>query len=261
MNPNQGDINRIIQQGYQINTSNFISRGWEIFSHNMGGFIGFFVISVLISLGLGFIPFIGNLAVVVVSGPLNAGNFIVSFKIIKRLPTTFGDFFKGFQNTYFLPVFLAGLLIGLMITLFWIPSIICYTLIVVSLLAQGTAAQDGNFSIASVPPVLGILVLVFSLLALIPTIYLSTSYIFTVPLIIGKKMQAWSAMEASRKLITKQWWSFFGFSVVLGLINLAGALLCGLGLLLTVPLTICAVAAAYTHIIGSPSFDPARADG
>jgi uncharacterized membrane protein len=40
--------------------------------------------------------------------------------------------------------------------------------------------------------------------------------------------------------------------VVLGLLNLAGALICFLGLLITVPLTSCALAAAYERIIGLP---------
>jgi hypothetical protein len=58
-------------------------------------------------------------------------------------------------------------------------------------------------------------------------------------------------METSRKLISKQWFPFFGFTIVLGLINFAAILLtCGLGLLLTGPLTVCAVAAAYENIVG-----------
>ena len=44
--------------------------------------------------------------------------------------------------------------------------------------------------------------------------------------------------------------AIFGFLFVLGLINVAGALVCGLGLLVTVPFTTCAIAAAYEHIFG-----------
>jgi uncharacterized membrane protein len=57
-------------------------------------------------------------------------------------------------------------------------------------------------------------------------------------------------MEASRKLITKNWFSFFGFGLVLFLINLGGALLLGVGLLVTIPISACAVAAAYADIVG-----------
>jgi uncharacterized membrane protein len=97
------------------------------------------------------------------------------------------------------------------------------------------------------------------ILLIAPGIYLAIAYIFTVPLIVGKKMEFWPAMEASRKLITKKWTSFFGFSLVLTLINFAGVLLCGVGLLFTAPLTICAIAAAYESIVGLPVFDPSQA--
>jgi len=57
-------------------------------------------------------------------------------------------------------------------------------------------------------------------------------------------------MEASRKIITKKWFSMFFFILILGLLNLGGLLLMGFGLLLTVPLSGCAVIAAYEDIVG-----------
>jgi uncharacterized membrane protein len=96
-------------------------------------------------------------------------------------------------------------------------------------------------------------------LGLVGAIYLGVSYFFAIPLVIGRRMEFWPAMEASRKLVSKNWFSVFGFGFVLGLINFGGALLCFVGLLITVPLTTCAIAAAYERIIGLPSFDPSQA--
>ena len=50
-------------------------------------------------------------------------------------------------------------------------------------------------------------------------------------------MEPWSAMEWSRKLITRNWWQFFALLLVLLVFNLLGLLLVGVGLLLTMPLT------------------------
>jgi uncharacterized membrane protein len=69
-------------------------------------------------------------------------------------------------------------------------------------------------------------------------------------LVLDKKMEFWPAMEASRKIITRNWFSVFGFAIVLFLINVIGAIPLGLGLLLAVPLTYCAWAVAYDDIVG-----------
>ena len=103
-------------------------------------------------------------------------------------------------------------------------------------------------------PVAGII----GIIGLIVAIYLSVSYVFAVPLIIGKKLAFWPAMEASRRLIAKQWFAMFVFILVLGLLNLAGALVLLIGLLITVPLSACAIAAAYESIVGLPTFDPSN---
>ena len=239
-NRNYVELDELIQRNYSVDTGRFISRGWEIFKQNLGGFIGFLLVSLLINIGLALIPLAGSIASAIISGPLNAGNFIVAFKIGKRQQVTFSDFFKGFQNSYFLNLFLATLVIGLFIGASFLP----FALMIVLGVQMGVR-----------PIILGLL----GILLIAPGIYLAIAYIFTVPLIVGKKMEFWPAMEASRKLITKKWTSFFGFSLVLTLINFAGVLLCGVGLLFTAPLTICAIAAAYESIVGLPVFDPSQA--
>jgi hypothetical protein len=58
-------------------------------------------------------------------------------------------------------------------------------------------------------------------------------------------------MELSRKIITKNWWSFFGFLLILFLINFAGILACGVGVLFTLPITSCMLFVAFEDIVGS----------
>jgi uncharacterized membrane protein len=62
-------------------------------------------------------------------------------------------------------------------------------------------------------------------------------------------------MESSRKLISKNWFSFFAFALALFAINILGALLLGVGLLVTIPLSFCAIASAYADIVGLPMTD------
>jgi hypothetical protein len=86
---------------------------------------------------------------------------------------------------------------------------------------------------------------------IIPGIYLFVGWAFAVPFIIFGNMEFWDAMEYSRKLITKKWWNIFGFLLLIMLINIAGALVFFVGLLFTVPITYCAMYAAFEDIVGT----------
>ena len=97
----------------------------------------------------------------------------------------------------------------------------------------------------------GIFVIVGLLLLIIPGLYLGVAYSFTYFFIIFHNMEFWPAMEASRKLITRNWFPVFGFVLVLGIINLLGLLCLGVGLLFTIPLTCCAMYAAFEDVVGT----------
>ncbi len=85
---------------------------------------------------------------------------------------------------------------------------------------------------------------------LLPGIYLAVSYMFTTFLVIDYRMEFWQAMEISRKIISRNWFAFLLFALVLCFINVLGALALGIGLLVTLPVTSCAVAIAYKEIVG-----------
>jgi uncharacterized membrane protein len=89
-----------------------------------------------------------------------------------------------------------------------------------------------------------------SLLCLIPGLIVWAIYQFTFLFIVDKKMDFWPAMQASHALVKKDYLGFTLFSLALLLINVAGALLCLIGLLLTVPLYYAALTAAYRDQIG-----------
>jgi hypothetical protein len=245
-NQNQSDVDSLTQGNYTVDIGAFISRGWELCQSNLGAFIGFTLLTAIIGFVLGLIPLVGTIASAIIGGPLNAGGLIVALKTAKQQPVQFGDFFKGFQNAYFVPLLLTSIVIGLLIGLFFIPMGIAIALI------------DPSSQQAPNPTLLGVLI-VSMLIGLAGALYLGVSYFFAIPLVIGRRMEFWPAMETSRKIVGRKWVSFFGFALVLGLINFAGALLCGLGLLITAPLSTCAIAAAYERIVGLPNFDPSQA--
>lgn len=88
---------------------------------------------------------------------------------------------------------------------------------------------------------------VFALI--IPGIYLSVAYSFSIFFIVFHNLNYWQAMEFSRKLITKKWWSFFGLFLVLGILNALGLMLLIIGVLFTLPFSYAVIYAAYEDII------------
>lgn len=98
--------------------------------------------------------------------------------------------------------------------------------------------------------VMTILILIGFVLLIVPGIYLSIAYAMALPLMAEKEMGIWESLETSRKAITKKWFPFFGFFIVMMLIMLAGALALGIGLIWAMPLTVIAYGIVYRNMFG-----------
>lgn len=112
-----------------------------------------------------------------------------------------------------------------------------------------------GFNVALQPLILaGLLVSALTavgfVLCVLPGIYLAVSYIFVLPLVIDKKLDFWPAMEVSRQVVHKDWWSMFLFAIVMLLIVCLGAIACGLGLIIAMPVVFAAAMYVYEDLFG-----------
>ena len=87
---------------------------------------------------------------------------------------------------------------------------------------------------------------------ILPGIYLGVGYVFALPLVIDKKMDFWPAMELSRQVVHRHWWSIFALVIVLALVAFAGFLVCGIGEVITIPLASAAFLYVYEDLFGAP---------
>ena len=87
-------------------------------------------------------------------------------------------------------------------------------------------------------------------LCIIPGILVAALYLLAPAFIAAQKLDFWEAMEASRKRITPHLFEMSVFVLLLLLINLAGVLLCGIGIFISIPLSFAAVAVAYDDLVG-----------
>jgi uncharacterized membrane protein len=108
-----------------VKIRDYFKVGWELFKKYPGGFVGYFIILVVGSLVLEWVPIIGPLVSIVLVTPLNAGFFVVSAKLLKNQHPEFSDFFIGlrfFQQLAFFGV-ISTILIVIGIFLLVVPGI------------------------------------------------------------------------------------------------------------------------------------------
>ncbi|MBC8094890.1 MAG: DUF4339 domain-containing protein [Akkermansiaceae bacterium] len=243
--PQGVSIDELVGRDYNLSIGQCLSRGWQLLTGNFGLlFVGFLVyLAIEFGFGLlGAIPFIGplfSLANLLIVGPLLGGIYYINLRAIRQQPATVGDVFHGFR-TAFLDLFLGNLVPGLFLVLCFIPVVI---VAVITMLP--------NFRNETDPSAAQIMIVIASaLVCAIPMLILQTNWMFTLALVVDRRMSFWPAMQLSWKMVTKHWWQVFAMVIVVGLINIGGILLCCVGVLITAPLTIAAMMYVYEEIFG-----------
>jgi Protein of unknown function (DUF975) len=95
----------------------------------------------------------------------------------------------------------------------------------------------------------GLLVFAGFILLIIPGIYWAVRYHFFPYLIVDRDMGPVEAIKKSGQMTRGVWWNLFLFWLAVFGINLVGAILCGVGLLFTVPWTFVAIAYVYRTLL------------
>lgn len=244
----------LYREGYDFDLSMYINEGWDIFKQYGWGFFGFAFLAQLISVFLNQIPFIGAIIGGILGAVLTAGFFIVADKIYNQQEFEFGTFFKGFDHI--------GQII-LQVLVLWLFFIVLFAVIagigIWYAVASGLVDLSdfpGNFNYERINSTVDISVMVAMGLIIFGTaVYLSLAYSLSIPFILFGKLKFWDAMETSRKVVTKKFWSFFLMFFVFGLIMLAGFLVLIVGVWAAQGVVYCILYAAYINIAGNQSFD------
>ena len=83
------------------------------------------------------------------------------------------------------------------------------------------------------------------LLLIVPGVILGLMFLFTTYIVIDRERGPIDTMKDSNAITRGYKWQLLGFVLVLALVNLAGAMALGVGLLVTVPVTLLAFAYVY----------------
>jgi len=248
---------------YELDIGGCISRGWELFKNNAGllfvGTLIYLLIEGAITV-FAQIPLVGPLFSIVnlvIAGPLMGGVFYLFLQAIRGQPASAGDVFAGFRLA-FGQLFLGYLVPALLAGLCLIPFVIVLAVKLIPVVGHLKSTTPDSAELQNLLPVIKgtfLTCLPVLLVCLIPMIYLQISWLFTLPLIIDKRMGFWSAMNASWQRVNRHWWQVFGLAVLAGLINIGGLLLCCVGALFTLPIGLGTLMYAYETVC-SPAKPP-----
>lgn len=235
-----------------------LSDGWAIVSKHLGYYILGGIISVAISAGVGIIPIVGGIVNNLILSPcLMAGAVFVTWNISKgRGWADFGDMFKGFN--YLQPMAISTFIQGvasliLMVLVFYnfLPELIDLFKI-----SQGADAftrqaeiKDAALQLFTGKFIVSCIILTVALL------FIAALWAFKNHFIVIYKMQAWPAMEMSRRIARHNLWQLIGFFILLGIIIIISAIPCGIGLLFSLPLMIGSTYSAFAQITGCDQAD------
>ena len=122
------------------------------------------------------------------------------------------------------------------------------TLLTMRMRSRRTAAVP--YFIASV--IVGVMVGIGFIFLIVPGIYLAITFGFFGYNIVDKEHGIVESIEQSAAITKAQKWDLFGFGVALFFFNLAGAIALGVGLLITVPVSMLALAYVYRKLNGEP---------
>jgi len=238
------NINELIENNpepYEFKFSQYLERGFEIVNQFVMGFILFSLLVMLISGAVELLPMGGNLINQIIINPiLGVGAYFVARNISKGDEYNFDQFWKGFQ--FVSPLILMSLI-----------QSAAFLFIVSPILVGGDfnlylewfeELQNMPLAVDSFPGFQ-----TWYLLLLLPIIYLSIAWTYAPLLVIFYDLPAWDAMEASRKIISRQWGIFALFYFLVVIISISGALLFGIGILYTLPIGSCILYASFEDII------------
>ncbi len=112
----------------------------------------------------------------------------------------------------------------------------------------------GGFNLFLDSVVICIITSLFEFVALVlcifPFFIVGALYLFPYLFLADRKFSFWDALEASRKIAARDLLGYTMFFLLLLLLNLGGLILAGIGVLITIPISVAAISVAYREVVG-----------
>jgi len=248
---NQHKIERIVSEDYTFKFGKYITDAVAIFQRS---FFGFVMLTLVIIIGLMFssvIPMVSLIMMLIIAPVLNLGYAIQANKLQNKEVVSLNDMFLGFskiQPLSLVLLFMSGIYILSMIPLFYYLGESLQHIseeYETGEALQAFAQNEPEEFLALVGESISISKI---LLYCLPIFFINIIYLFAPMMVFFYDLSPWKAMEASRKIIMKKWFTFLGFSIVVGIIGAIGIFFFGVGILFTYPIIPLAMYIAFADV-------------
>lgn len=204
---------------YDSPIASCLSRGWTTYRANFGPMLGTMLLMGLIMLVVNGTPYLSMILSIVFNGPLGGGLWNYFVRHVRNLRPMLSDAFSGF-SPQFGQLLLAQLVSGILCMVPVIPGAVVLGVSIV------VVAMSNGQNVLWVAIIIGGALVLAGIVA---SWYLRALWMYALPLIADKKMSFWPAMQLSRKMVAKHWWSNFGLIFLMGLASVLPLLVLGGG--------------------------------
>lgn len=179
---------------------------------------------------------IGGASMYILIGAMLCGIFYCYLQKIDGKPVAFEDLFKGFN--FFLPSFL--LMLILIVPTFVLIGIVYAPFIAAVVMGSKLSEEELIGLIAGS--------LFIDLIFAVVMVCAQTLLFFAFPLIVDRNLSVWEAMKTSAKAVRQNLGGVIGLILVGAVINIVGALACGIGAYFTAPIVLAGNMLAYRKV-------------
>jgi hypothetical protein len=235
----------LIARADKIDVFGCLDRSFQLWKNNFFPLVGVTLLVLVAQMALGMIPILGSIAGLFLNGVFYGGLYYYYIGKLRGEHRELGDAFAGFSKA-FVPLMLASLITAaLTIAIMMICAGPLFISLVKAAIESGhtNTLPDLQFSPLSIAGLI---------IGVIAVFYLSVGWAFTFALVIDKGLGPWTAMEVSRRVVTKQWFRVFAVVFLGAILTLLGLLGLIIGIFFTMPLIFGAILSAYETLCNPP---------
>jgi hypothetical protein len=231
------------------NAANFdlfscLGRSFELWKSNLLPLVGVTTLILAVQFMANMVPILGVLSSLLLTAVFTGGLYYYYLGKMRGEPRDVGDAFAGFSRA-FLPLLLCGLIMQVanmaLAAVFFAPLFL-------ALIAAGMTATPDTFQM----PAMSGLAIAWMAIGVIPLVYIGVAWVFSQALVIDRGLGPWVALEVSRRVITRRWFSMFFLMICAGILAMLGLIGLGIGVLFTIPLAFGALLYAYEDLCQPP---------
>ena len=221
--------------------ASWFSCGWNLFKQDFGTWFIMFLILIGLSIVLSFIPFIGSLALMIISPALIGGFMYAASELDKGNNIEIGYLFQGFRDKDRMNKLLV--LGGIYLLVQVILMAVMLSLIGGS--SMMSAAETGNVD----PAAMMTSGMGFSMLLIILVgVAVMLGFVYATPLVMLDNMAPIESIKASYSAAFKNILPLLVFGIIYLLLAVIAAIPIGLGFLILIPVSILALYCSYKSI-------------